>query len=476
MSWSDRLRSLNTVRLRLSLGHALLFVAAAAALLVMETTSLRRQFAEARDDSLLANLREFEALYHEFGLQALAGDMRRAAEARGTENVVMLFRTPSLRLAASSPMGPWGGVDLDTPDLKSLQPGDVQFRTLEVPDLELNLRLAEARLSDGNYLQIGQVERDAPIVRRYRKLFFVVLGAMLGLGVTLGWILVGRAMAGVQEVTRTAAGIGQNDLSARVPHLGRGREIDELVDGFNGMLDRIERLVGELQGVTDNIAHDLRSPLTRIRGLMETVTVEGESLEAYREARGAVIEECDRLVQMINTMLDIAEANAGLGQGDDQTTDLGELVQDAHELFAPVAEEQGVRFVVRVPAEPFPVGMVRKAAQRVLANLIDNALKYTSAGGSIEISLGQDAESVRLAVQDTGCGIAPDDLGHVFDRFYRGESSRTTPGHGLGLALVQALVEASGGHVSVESQPGTGSRFTVTLPPAASHSAATSRT
>jgi signal transduction histidine kinase len=209
---------------------------------------------------------------------------------------------------------------------------------------------------------------------------------------------------------------------------------------------------------------------------METVAAEGESLEAYREARGVVIEECDRLVQMINTMLDIAEANAGLAKPGPQASDLGELVQDAHELFAPVAEESGVRFVIRVPAEPVPVGMGRRAVQRVLANLIDNALKYTSAGGEIEISLAKAASSARLVVRDTGCGIAAEDLPHVFDRFYRGESSRTTPGHGLGLALVRALVVASGGRVSVESQGREGSRFTVELPLAQDQATAMCRT
>ena len=464
MSWSRAFRSLNTVQMRLTLWCAVMFVTVALALLVTETITMRRRFAEARDDSLLANLREFEALYHEFGLQTLAGDLHRAGEARGTENVVFIFRTPGLRVAASSQLEPWEGVSFENPELPHLKPGDVEFRTLPVPDLGLNLRLAEARLTDGNYLQAGQVETDGPSVHRYRALFFGVLCAMLILGVGVGWFLIGRAMSGVRNVTRTAAGIGQSDLSARVPHVGRGQEIEELVDAFNGMLDRIDTSVRELREVTDNIAHDLRSPLTRIRGLMETVTTGGESLEAYRGARGLVIEECDRMVQMINTMLDIAEANAGLrGEGSD-LLDLGGIMAEAHELFEPVAEEKGIEFTfVASPDVPSVLGD-RRAIQRVVSNLIDNALKYTPAGGRIELGVGPHGETACITVADTGCGIPPADLPQVFSRFYRGETSRSTPGNGLGLALVEALVKACGGQVSVESELGKGTCFTVHFP------------
>jgi len=465
MSWSRAFRSLNTVQVRLTLWCAAMFVTVALALLVTETITMRRRFAEARDDSLLANVREFEALYHEFGLQTLAGDLHRAGEARGTENAVFIFRTPGLRIAASSQLGPWQGVSFENPELPRLHPGDVQFRTLPVPDLGLNLRLAEARLTDGNYLQAGQVETDGPSVHRYRSLFFGVLGAMLVMGVGLAWSLIGRAMSGVRNVTRTAAGIGHGDLSTRVPHVGRGREIDELVDAFNGMLDRIDTSVRELREVTDNIAHDLRGPLTRIRGLMEMATAEGESLETYRNVRGSVIEECDRMVQMVNTMLDIAEANAGLRGGEGEPLDLGDVVAEAHELFEPVAEEQGIGFRLAVsPGVPRVLGD-RRAIQRVVSNLIDNALKYTPVGGQVELGVGCHEGMARIRVADTGCGIPPADLAQVFRRFYRGETSRSTPGNGLGLALVQALVNASGGRVSVQSQVGKGTCFTVDFPP-----------
>lgn len=458
---------MNTVRLRLTLWYALLFVAVALVLLYTETVTLRRHFAEAQDDALLADVRQFSALYHEFGLQALAGDLRRAAEARGTENAVMVFRRSNLAVAASSPLEPWQDVSLDTPDLAELQPGDVRFRTLSVPDLHLSLRLAEACLDDGNYLQVGQVETAAPAVHHYQRLFFWVLGGTLVLGVGLGWLLIGRAMAGVERVTQTAAGIGLGDLTSRVPRLGRGREIDTLVDAFNAMLDRIGTLVRELREVTDNIAHDLRSPLTRIRGLMETVTLSGESLEAYREVRGQVIEECDRLVVLINTMLDIAEVSAGLKEPRREAVDLRSVLAEAYELFEPVAEERGIRFQLELLESLPPVAGDRHHMQRMVANLLDNAFKFTAAGGQVSIAANPVAASVEIAVADTGCGIPVADLPQVFDRFFRGEASRTTPGNGLGLALVQALAHACGGEVSVESEAGKGSRFSVRLPLAA---------
>lgn len=464
MSWSRPIQAFNTVRLRLTLWYALLFVVIAVALLLTETETLKREFGDARDDALLADLRQFSALYHEFGLQALAGDLRRAAEARGTENAVMVFRGASLAPLATSPLEPWQGVFLDAPDLVELKPGDVRFRTLPVAELRLTLRLVEACLDDGNYLQIGQVETDAPAVHHYRSLFYVVIGGMLVLGVGLGWLLIGRAMAGVERVTQTAAGIGLGDLASRVPHLGRGREIDALVDAFNAMLDRVAAVVTELREVTDNIAHDLRSPLTRIRGLMETVSVDGESLAAYQEARGAVIEECDRLVQFINTMLDIAEANADVPGADREAVDLGVVLREAHELFEPVAEERGIRFSLDL-AEPVPaVAGERRKVQRIVANLLDNAFKFTPAGGQVALTATVLRDLVEICVADTGCGIPEADLPHVFDRFFRGESSRTTPGNGLGLALVQALTRACGGEVSLKSEMGKGSSVVVSLP------------
>ena len=461
MFWSRACRSLNTVQVRLTLVCALLLAATTSALLVVETITMRRQFAEALDDALLADLREFEALYLEFGLQTLAGDLRRAGEARGTQDTVCIFRTPGLRCVASSDLGPWHGVPLENRELSRLRPGDVQFRTLAVPELRLGLRLAEARLADGNYLQVGQVKKDEPVVRRYRALFIGVLGGMLVLGVGLTWLLVGRAMAGVRTVTHTASGIGRAGLAARVPHAGRGREMDELADAFNAMLDRIEISVRELREVTDNIAHDLRSPLTRIRGMLETVAADGESLDAYRGVRGAIVEECDGMVQMINTMLAIAEASAGLRDIPAERVDLAAVVAEAHELFEPVAEEKGIALRLSVPAEQALVSADLRAIRRIVANLIDNALKYTPAGGSVELAVGCHGGMARISVADTGCGIPASDLPKVFCRFYRGEESRSTPGNGLGLALAQALAAACGGTIRVTSKVGVGSCFEV---------------
>ena len=413
-------------------------------------------------DELLGDVREFEALYEEFGLEALADEFRREGEAAGEENVVLLFRSPSLTVLAGSDLRAWPSAALDDPTLDRLQPGEARLRTLRVPGLGRELRVAEARTDDGNYLQIGRsLERDEHLLGTFRRVFLVSTLLMLLFGVLLGWALTGKAMSGVRRVADTAVRIGQTDLASRVPDTYPGREIQELVTAFNDMLDRIHGLVRELTEVTENIAHDLRSPLTRIRGALETALAEPGEL---RDAAGLAIEECDRLVQLINTLLEIAEANAGLAEIPRQSVDIGSVMGEACELFSPMAEDAGVAITLGPLGEELFVRGDLARIQRALANLLDNAVKYTPAGGTVRLRGERAGDSVVVTVDDTGAGIPSGDVARVFERFYRSDASRTTPGNGLGLPLARAIARAHGGDVTVESRAGEGSRFRIALP------------
>jgi signal transduction histidine kinase len=239
-----------------------------------------------------------------------------------------------------------------------------------------------------------------------------------------------------------------------------GEEIDQLAATFNLMLDRIQGLVADIREMTDNIAHDLKSPITRIRGQAELALTTGGPLE---ELAGTAIEESDRLLTMIDAMLFISRTEAGVTRPELKPLDLAALVRDAGELFRSLAEDKRILLAWSAP-DRLPFMADTPLVQRMLANLIDNAIKYTPAGGEVAVALESDAEGAAVVrVRDTGPGIPDGDLPHVFERFYRGDPSRSQPGAGLGLSLARAVARAHGGDITVASSP-AGSTFTVRIP------------
>jgi signal transduction histidine kinase len=241
--------------------------------------------------------------------------------------------------------------------------------------------------------------------------------------------------------------------------------MDNLAFAFNDMLERIQILVGELREMINNVAHDLRSPVTRIRGMAETTLTGGQALPEYQKMTGNIIEESDNLIEMINTTLEIAEIESGGSVKNlSRNVDINKVIMDAHDLFLPVAENKQIEFEINIVKESlFTRGNVSKL-QRAIANLIDNAIKFTPAYGKVQLITGADAKFITVSVVDTGAGISENDLPHIFERFYRAEKSRSTPGNGLGLSLAQAIVTAHGGELTVKSSAGKGTSFKIILP------------
>jgi signal transduction histidine kinase len=229
------------------------------------------------------------------------------------------------------------------------------------------------------------------------------------------------------------------------------------------MLDRIQILLTEIKEMSDNIAHDLRSPITRIRGTAEVTLTTGKSLSEYESLAASTIEECDRLLDMINTMLMISKTESGVDKLSSEEIDLQDLVREACELFEPTAEDRGVTLSCDVAVRSHLVGDTRMV-QRMLSNLLDNGIKYTPSGGSVKVSVSENEGQVVVSVEDTGYGISPSDLPRVFERFYRSDQSRSQSGIGLGLSLARAIARAHGGEITATSTPNQGSTFTVTLP------------
>jgi signal transduction histidine kinase len=287
---------------------------------------------------------------------------------------------------------------------------------------------------------------------------------MLLVGILFGFYLAKNALSGIQRVRRGADQMSRGDLSQRIALNGGSEEIRNLTHSFNRMQDRIQSLISELQNVTNNVAHDLRSPVTRMRGLAETTLTGGQNLEEYRDMAGAVVEECDRLVGMINIMLEIAETDAGLRPLAHAPVDMNEMVLDVAELYSSVANDKGIALTTKVPEGPLIVPGDRRCLQRALANLLDNAIKFTQQDGEVEVSAFAENRSIIVTITDNGPGIPADDLSRIYDRFFRGDQSRSSPGNGLGLSLVQSIIHAHGGEISVRNVANQGTRAKLSIP------------
>jgi signal transduction histidine kinase len=298
-------------------------------------------------------------------------------------------------------------------------------------------------------------------------IFFAALGAVGALFVAR------RVLQRIDDINTSARGIMAGDLTRRLPVSGSGDELDRLAEGLNEMLGRIAELMEGLREVSDNIAHDLRTPLTRLRNHAEAALAFGGDAASYRLALDKTIEESDALIKIFNALLLIARAEAGGDVGPVQLFDVGEAARTVAELYEPIAEEEGVALIVRVHG-PLTVRGNRELIGQAIANLVDNALKYGAANrGSDDAEAKPDvvmtAEriggSVVLTIADRGPGIAAADRARVLDRFVRLEGSRSRPGSGLGLSLAAAVARMHSGSVELEdNEPGL--RVRLTLPAA----------
>jgi heavy metal sensor kinase len=429
-------------------------------------TLITSVFRDRTDQELLGQAREFSATLSTRGMEAVRNLAMLEAQAAGVKKVFFRLLSSRGEVFSSSNMSYWQDIDIRQEAIKELlRDRKNVFETVSIPNRKDKIRVAHVLIGTGVILQIGQsMEADSRFIDAFKKIFLVTMVLLLGLAAGVGWFMARRAVSGVEAVTRTAQEISGGTLAKRVPVGTRGDEIDQLAATFNQMLGRIQTLVTEIKEMSDNIAHDLKSPVTRIRGMAEVTLATGKGIEEYENMAAGTVEECDRLLDMINTMLMITKTESGVHPLDYQQVDMPRLVRDACELMETVAEDKGLSLACETP-EALPLVGDPRMIQRILANLLDNAIKYTPSGGSVRVSLSaiDDGEAL-VSVQDTGMGIPPDDLPHIFERFYRCDQSRSEPGTGLGLSLARALARAHQGDITVTSTLGQGSTFTLTLP------------
>ena len=357
----------------------------------------------------------------------------------------------------------WVGAGSGAPYLDAIRrqpfPPDAP-QHLRVAGSNVPFRVVAARIDDGSVIYLGLSERDElRVLRSLRFRFFTWWLLLVLLGFAIVFYTTRRMLSHVRDITEAASRIGHTELDKRVPTSGRNDEVAHLARTLNRMLDRIESSMHQLHTITDALAHDLRSPLTAIRGKLEmslSAATHGEQAEPIV----AAIDELDRLTEFLNTSLDVAEGKADALRLSKSEIDLDDLLRGMADLYEPSMSEKNLRMTLKSHS-PLTIRADAGLVHRMISNLFDNELKHLPAGCVIHMRLEAEQEQARLTVEDDGPGFAPEILPHLFERRVKG---RQSSGHGLGLAFVEAVARAHGGNVAASNREEGGARLVLTLP------------
>ncbi len=327
-----------------------------------------------------------------------------------------------------------------------------------------DLDIASARLSPDYLVQVGaDAEGRERVLLHFRDGFMILVVPLFVLGLAGGVFLSRQTLRPIRNLIRSVRSIDIGKKTAKVPRSMAEDELDELAGLFNEMLDNIYRLIDGMRHSLDNVAHDLRTPMTRFRNVAEIALQTGGDADLCREALEKCVEESERIQVMLETLMDISEAEIGVMNIDRQVVDVSALIEKVADLYQFVAEEKGVEFSVRTPEHLLAAVDSTRIGQAV-ANVVDNAVKFTPEGGSVALEAFRIEKNVVVEIRDTGIGIRREELSKIWERLYRGEQSRSEKGLGLGLSLVKGIVDAHGGRIEVFSEPGEGSTFVITFP------------
>ncbi len=446
-----------TTTFRLSLTYLALFSAAAIVAIAYiywnTTVLLSRQLNQTID----AELKGLAEQYRAGGLEQL---VRTVAERSATSgnSLYLVADSEGRRLA--------GNLSAVSPELwNSLGPVEFVYRRPAAGGVENRLAFANVfRLPSGYRLIVGRdIEDRRELARMVRSAMLWGLGVMALFCIGGGYWVSRKLLARIDAVSATTRTIMEGDLTGRLPTNGSGDELDRLSGSLNLMLARIEQLMAGLREVSDNIAHDLKTPLNRLRNRVEAALREPYGEPVYREALERTIEEADGLIKTFNALLSIARLEAGAGGENRETLDVSALLRDVAELYEPVAEERGL--VLKAETEtPIFIRADRQLLGQAIANLIDNAIKYGTSEAAqrdagalpeVEVSAKVKGSTAEVLVTDRGPGVPASDRERVLGRFVRLEASRSEPGSGLGLSLVAAVARLHGGTLRLEdNEPG----------------------
>lgn len=445
---------------RLITWYTVFFVLSFLAVNIYVYTVISSFIYEQSRDEVSEDIQELKDIYLENGMDALHTEI---FEDENDPFIVRLISSEGNVIMERVPED-WEGINLSEIDEPS-HSEEIGWQYLLESGAEERIEAASLGVPDGSVLQIAQAVDDREeLLSDIRWVYLLSLVPIIALGYIGGLFVANRALNPIRQLIAALSSIVESGkMDKRVPVPETDMLYRELISLFNTMLDKIETLVNGMRGVLDNVAHDLRTPMTRFRGTAEVALSSERNGNTLREALVDCVEESERILIMLNTMMDVSEAETGAMKLNTESINVAPLVDDIVELYDYVAEEKGVTVNTSLPLELY-VTADRGRLRQVLANLLDNAIKYTPSGGSVDIEAVKVQDEVKITVRDTGVGISDKELDSIWDRLYRGDKSRSERGLGLGLSLVKAIVGAHRGYVEVLSSPGSGSVFSVHLP------------
>ncbi len=452
-----------TIGFRLTFWYSALFIVSVSLLFLFAYVYLDATLVRKDHDETLSRLRELKSFYQSGGVLLLIKGISASKKTPEKNKFFIRIADPENRTLYI--YLPYQWVAFDIRELEAIPPKQGQWIRIPERDNRVFLEVSSTRLLNGDWLQVGQDTRERQrILDKFRGVTMIIILPLLILGILGGSFLARRALYPLRQLISTVRAIARDmeSLDREVPNPHTGDELEELITLFNAMLRRIATLIKAMKNSLDNVAHDLRTPVTRLRCRAELTLQSRDDPEEYRKALEECLEESHEMQRLLDALMDISEAETGVMHLNTRRVQVDQLLCKIADLYDFVAEEKGVSVEVSVQPGLYVMADSTRLGQ-ALANLVDNAIKFTLSGGKVTIEGFREGDSVVIQVRDTGIGIPEKDLPRIWDRLYRGDQSRSQKGLGLGLSLVRAIVMLHKGKVAVESQPGRGTTFTVTL-------------
>ena len=456
-------RASKKLGVRLTLWYSTIFILSSVILFIVSYVFLSTHIQDNREDVEL-KLKDYLSLAEEGGIPAVQKEIEDGREASPKTHFFVRILDSEDKIVFSSNPQLWERFDLRPLQDRPIEGEWQYFPAKHGGDV---LEITFGYLPDGHLLEVGKnLEDRKEILEHFRNTLAGIMIPMILISLAGGAFLAFRALRPIRNLIHiTQSIIDTGRMNARVPIRKTGDELDELSGLFNRMLERIEGLIKGMREALDNVAHDLRTPMTRLRNIAETSLQSAPGRERYEETLADCLEESDRVLTLLNTLMDISEAETGTMKLSLVPVNISNLIEDTVGLYEYVAEDKNITISVNC-AKNIAMNADRNRMRQVLANLVDDAIKYTPSGGSIAIDAYHEQEQTVILVKDTGVGIPPEEISKIWDRLYRGDKSRSQPGLGLGLSLVKAVVQAHKGRIEVHSVPGAGSVFTLHFPTA----------
>jgi len=457
---------IKTLRFQLTLWHTLIFGILTMIVFAIAYSVVSHQLLKSIDADLLSTANEFVEALDSKGFQGLSSEIDNEVAVHGSQMYFARFVNNEMQITTEKTNTQWEK-SIPVSDLKT---NKSQLRIYSLVSPDIDARVLSLPVSNQGWLQVGFSLKDYNAqVFKIEIVFVLALLAIVLLGILASWLQLGSVFQSVLEVRQAAKAISQGDLSQRVNFESKGLELSALGEDFNDMLSRIQQLLHEMREVSDHIAHDLRTPVSRIRGMAETSLINGhktaEGSEIKHEyALATIVDESERLAEMINTMLEISQTDTGIISEHMEEINIVATLEQLCELYLPVAEDANVSLKWDNHQKIITILGNKIKLERAFVNLLDNAIKFSEPGSCVGISTKIENEKLVVTISDEGMGISSEDLPHVFERFFRSDSSRSKPGNGLGLSYAMSIIKSHGGQITVNSQFEQGSTFEVHLP------------